>query len=250
MAEPVLNCQNLASATGFEAPFAGLDFDLNLGQRMLVLADPQRLSRHLLLICATLKIPSRGLVTWFGRKHYPLERTDILYLKRRIGLVHRHTRLISNMTLIDNLVLGTMYHKNVSRNAAYGMIQELMARFHLTEDRLRRPAELAFAKQRLGTYIREIAKRPRLYIFENASTDLDQYFEPVMEYIEKQVKNGEAALLMSEGTAKDMLDWVDRVLVMTETGGRTWAARDFDPYQHSRFVREPDERPRNDGDDA
>jgi ABC-type ATPase involved in cell division len=215
--------------------FRELSFSLEIGQGALLLAEPQMRARQLLRVCAALERPTQGRVHWFGRPGGKLTQAQVLDLRRRIGWVHRGSRLVSNMTLIDNMTLGLVYHRNMSFHQAAELVEDLMERFGLYQHRFRRPAEIDHAAQRRAVYVRELAKRPRLLLFEDPSWDLDQDFEVLMDEVKSLTRNNETAYLLSDVTAQDMVGWVDWVLLMDDRGNQAWPSDTFDPASHSRF---------------
>jgi ABC-type ATPase involved in cell division len=215
--------------------FQGLSFSLEIGQGALLLTEPQMRARQLLRVCAALERPTQGRIHWFGRAGGKLTQSQVLDLRRRIGWVHRGSRLVSNMSLIDNMTLGLVYHRNLSYDQAAELVEDLMERFGLYHHRFQRPAEIDHAAQRRAVYVRELAKRPRLLLFEDPSWDLDQDFEVLMDEVKLLTQNHETAYLLSDVTAQDMVGWVDWVLLMDDRGNQTWPSDAFDPASHSRF---------------
>ncbi|MEW6264756.1 MAG: ATP-binding cassette domain-containing protein [Thermodesulfobacteriota bacterium] len=235
MSELVLEGQDLEYEENGRRFFSGLSFSLVVGQGGLILSDLQLLSRRLLQICATLEQPARGWIRWLGRTEQEFNEAQVLDLRRRIGWVHRESRLVSNMSLLDNLVLGLIYHRNISHSEAAAQVKDLLERLGLYDDRHLRPAALPFALQRLAVYARELVKRPRLFLLETPVLDLDQYFDLVKIEIEGMVVRGEAAFLVSDLTAANTLDWVNWVLVLTEEGHRLLPAEEYKSDEYGRF---------------
>ncbi|MEW5724906.1 MAG: ATP-binding cassette domain-containing protein [Thermodesulfobacteriota bacterium] len=238
MGETALSCENLFyDLDGFEL-FDGLSFKLEIGQAGLLLAEPQLRSRRLLQICATLRNPVRGEVSWFGRCGGPFGDIQRLDLRRRLAYVHREARLVSNMTILDNIVLGLIYHRNISHKAAEDHVSGLLQRFGLYKFRHRRPAEVSYHVQRQAVYLRELTKKPSLFLLEVPAVDLDQDFDLMMEVINETVTRKEAALLLSDLSGGRVLEMVDWVLVMRESGHALQSADEFDQAQYARFLDE------------
>ena len=235
MSDIALQLEDVSLTKNGMTLFKELSFSLEIGQGALLLADPQLRARQLLRVCAALERPTDGRIHWFGRPGGNLTQAQVLDLRRRIGWVHRGSRLVSNMSLIDNMTLGLVYHRNLSYPQAEELVEDLLERFGLYDCRFRRPAEIDHTAQRRAVYVRELAKRPRLLLFEDPSWDLDQDFEVLMNEVKSLTKHHETAYLLSDVTAQDMVGWVDLVLVINDRGGRIWPSDAFDPATHSRF---------------
>lgn len=232
MGEPALEIKNLDYIDNGDWLFNKLSFSLDIGEGALVLAHPQYRGRHLLKICATLERPDEGKISWFGRNYDYRNEAHILDLRRNIAWVHRESRLVSNMTLLDNAILGMIYHRNISRDLAHERVKDLFDKFRLSEYRNYRPATLGYSRQRVAAYLRELAKRPRLILLETPYLDLDQNFELVMNEIKEMALRKESAFIMSGVSAKELSGWVDKVIVLNDSGSMVLDAKDFDAAGH------------------
>ena len=194
-----------------------LSFDLDIGQGGLILAEPAHLAGLLLRICATITEPRAGRIIWFGRDSRKISLENILELRRGIGWVQRNSRLVSNMSIRENITLGLVYHRNITSDQAYEQVRELMLRLGIHKFRDRRPSDVDYRIQRLAVYAREMAKQPRLYVFETPTLDLDQEFEGIMQHIMDLKQRGEAAFLISDDMSGKSQKWVDWILFLGET---------------------------------
>ena len=227
-AEHIISCVNVGLVQKNQTVFSDISFKLGAGQGGLIIADPHSRARKLLEVCASVTSPTRGTVKWFDTALGALNKVSLLALRRRIGWVHRESRLVSNMTLLDNISLGLVYYNNLKPQAAHSHVREIMERFRLYDYRNLRPADLSYKKNRLAVYVREIAKKPDLYLFEAPAADLDQDFEPVMTWIKDQVAQQQAAFIISDETANQSQHWVDWVLVLDEKGNQFWIGEQDD----------------------
>ncbi len=229
-----LECKNLESRENGRLFFRDVSFQLSLGQGGLILAELQRDSRRLLQVCASLQKNSGGQISWFGRDMDHLNENSLMNLRRGIGLVHRETRLISNMSILDNITLGLMYHDRVSPRESEGQVAELMSRFGLDHYKDMRPAELSFEKQRLAVYVRELAKKPKLFFLEAPTYDLGQRaYIMVMNEMRELADKKECAFLISAIAPDEGKSWVEWVLYLDkENGNLFWPADQFDPTQY------------------
>jgi len=247
MGQPALECEDLEYWESDEDLLHRLSFRLEFGQGGLILTDSQIRSRLLLRICATMGQPSKGKIRWFGRFEEHLTETQLVALRRRIGWVHREARLVSNLTLLDNIVLGLIYHRNLTHREAHSQVQDLMKRFNIYDYRNLRPAEISFDLQRTALYVREMAKQPRLFLFEAPALDLDQGFGLLMQEISELASRGESAFIISDITAKEALPWVDWVLILNNKHYKLLAANQFDPVRDGNPTRWPEQNLRNVG---
>jgi phospholipid/cholesterol/gamma-HCH transport system ATP-binding protein len=229
---PVLVCEEIEYADHGLPLFAGVTFSLERGRRIALLADPHRHGTILLKICATLISPSRGGIAWFGRSHEGMKGRERYELRRRIGLVYRESSLISNLTIADNVTLGVQYHGNLTRDAAYIEVSDLLGRFGLSKHRFLRPADLTPEERRLALYVRELVKKPEILLLESPSLDLGEGSQGLLAKVLEEATGGwGCAILVGNVEPETASRWGERVLILQ--GGRCLSleAGEFDPLR-------------------
>jgi ABC-type ATPase involved in cell division len=230
MSAPVLQCENLEYQEDNCCLFDEVSFRLESGQRGVILAEPHRSATALLKICATLISPTSGQIRWFGRASEEMAEHEIYNLRRRIGLIHRETSLISNLTILDNISLGLQYHNEVAREEAYDGASELLKKFELYEYRFLRPAQLTFEQRRMAVYARELLKKPTLFLLEHPSLDLgERVYSLLLNTFHTSTGENGCAFLVSSIKAEVANRWGDWVLVLDEGRCKNFEGGQFDP---------------------
>ncbi|MBU2549922.1 MAG: hypothetical protein KKB20_16025 [Proteobacteria bacterium] len=220
--EVVLSCQGLGVMEKGRHLFRDVSFSLGLGQGGLVWADHHRVARALFQVCAGLGRPDSGSLRWFGGDAAAYgEEKRALALKGRIGLVHRETRLISNLTVLENMTLSLEYNLGLTIGQAEERIQPIMDCFDLFRDRRLRPEELSYEKLRMALYVRELVKHPPLFLFEMPLMDLGpKRHALLLEEIRGRADRRECAFLISAVPPEVGREWVDWTIIMEERSGR------------------------------
>jgi len=246
MSNPIVEGRNLGCRSLRRIYFEGVSFRLNPGEGGLLLAEVLRNSRTLLYVCATLLEPTSGQISWFGQPAEPLNEKKALALRRRIGFIHRESRLISNMTILDNITLGLLYYRNISPREADFEVEGLLDRLGLLEHRNSRPAEVSYEKGRLAVYARELAKNPKLLLMETPSLDLSQNtYAMMMNDIRAMADRQECAFLVSGASPEESRPWVDWVMIMDKRDNPVRKIDEFDPDRDLPFQKPLDESYRN-----
>ncbi len=230
MSVPIIECENLQHWDGNCCLFDEVSFRLESRQRGVILAEPHRSANALLKICATLFPPTSGQIRWFGRTIEEMSEHEIYQLRRRIGLVHRETSLISNLTILDNISLALQYHNEISREQAYEEATELLEKFELYEYRFLRPAKLTFEQRRLAVYARELIKQPTLFLVEHPSLDLgERVYSLLLNAFQSSTGDNGCAFLVSSIKAEVANRWGDWVLVLDEGKCKSFEGEKFKP---------------------
>ncbi len=239
MRVPVLECKSLHYREDNLCLFDEVSFRLDSGQRGVILAEPHRSANALLKVCATLISPTSGQIRWFGRAIEEMSEQEIYHLRRRIGLVHRETSLISNLTILDNISLGLQYHNEIAREQAYDQATELLKKFELYEDRFLRPAQLTFEQRRLAVYARELIKQPTLFLLEHPSLDLgERVYSLLLDAFQTSAGKNGCSFLVSSVKAEVANRWGDWVLVMDEGRSENYTGSQFDPSAYRESMRQ------------
>jgi ABC-type lipoprotein export system ATPase subunit len=238
MSEPVLSCENLAYWEEGSCLFSEVSFRLDAGKRGVVLAEPHRCATTLLKICATLISPASGEIRWFGHSAKQMNEQELLRLRRRIGLVHRQSSLVSNMTILDNISLGLQYHDEIIKEQAHESVQDLLKRFGLYEYRLSRPHELTFEQRRLAVYTRELAKKPQLFLLESPSLDLGgRAYNLLLDFFQGTDMNAGCCFLVASTKPQVVKFWGDWVLIFDEGRCKRLEASQFNHTAYRESVR-------------
>jgi ABC-type sulfate/molybdate transport systems ATPase subunit len=238
MSVPILECENLQYREDNCCLFNEVSFRLDSGQRGVILAEPHRSATALLKICATLMAPTGGQIRWFGRAIEEMAEHEIYNLRRRIGLVHRETSLISNLTILDNISLGLQYHNEIAREEAYDQATELLKKFELYEDRFSRPAQLTFEQRRMAVYARELIKQPTLFLLEHPSLDLgERVYSLLLDAFQTSRGENGCSFLVSSIKAEVANRWGDWVLVLDEGKSENFSGTQFDPSAYRATMR-------------
>lgn len=238
MSVPILSCENLQYCEDNTCLLNEVTFRLDSGQRGVVLAEPHRCATILLKICATLIRPTSGQISWFGRSAEEMDDKELYQLRRRIGIVHRETSLISNMTILDNVSLGLQYHDEIGLEQAYDKVTELLKQFELYEYRLLRPAQLTFEQRRLAVYARELVKNPQLYLLEHPSLDLGERVYGLLLEIFKScsIEHG-CGFLVASVKPQVVERWGDWVLVLDKGQCQHFEGDKFEPSLYRESMR-------------
>lgn len=126
----------------------------------------------LLRLCDGREQPSRGNIVLFGNDTKTVEGVELAAMRRRIGLVFDHARLLDHMTAFDNVALPLRL-AGKARADYIKDVQELLAWAGLSE-RQQQPAKSLSASERQRVAIaRALIGKPELLLADEPFTSLD-----------------------------------------------------------------------------
>lgn len=143
-----------------------IDFNLSAGDVCTIEAPNPDDGRALLKALATLLRPMRGSYTFLGRTRDLAHHREALSCKQKIGYAARDAALISNLSIRQNLLLMRYYFENALNIALHPEIVDLCRVFGIIEKLDRQPSDLDAMENRTVLLIRELAKRPAVFLFD------------------------------------------------------------------------------------
>jgi ABC-type iron transport system FetAB ATPase subunit len=143
-------------------------FDLAIapGERCCIQTSSQRHAHVLLKALATLIPPAKGTYRFEGQAVKFGNYRRLLSIKRQIGYIGPDATLISNRSVLDNLLLMRYYFENRFNLTLDDKTEKLCRLFGLFDQLKMRPAELNPMDFNIAVAIRELSKSPKLLLLE------------------------------------------------------------------------------------
>jgi cell division transport system ATP-binding protein len=116
--------------------------------------------------------PSRGLVTLFGRDLATAKRSDLLPLRRRIGVVFQDFRLLAHLSVFDNVALPLRLAGKRGQDYSRD-VEELLSWVGLGDRMEAKPATLSGGEQQRVAIARAVVARPDLLIADEPTGNVD-----------------------------------------------------------------------------
>ena len=144
----------------------------------------------LLRILGGLLIPSEGEVSVNG-KLLPKDDDELQKYRKEIGFVFQQGGLFRHMNALDNIVIPLMKVHGYSKEQATDRAMDLLTRFGLEEDILKKPAALSGGQQQRVAIARAIAARPNLLLLDEPTSALDpEYTTEVLDIVNELKQEG------------------------------------------------------------
>lgn len=116
--------------------------------------------------------PSRGLVTLFDHDIATCARRDLIYLRRRIGVVFQDFRLLDHMTVLDNVALPLKVSGG-RRRRIEGHAKELLSWVGLEDCFDALPLTLSGGEKQRVAIARAVISRPQLLLADEPTGNVD-----------------------------------------------------------------------------
>ncbi len=169
------------------------DVSLTVGRgEVVVVIGPSGSGKSTLCRCINRLEPiTSGTITIDGVA-LPEEGKPLARLRADVGMVFQSFNLFAHKTILQNVTLGPIKVRKLSKNEARERGMKLLNRVGIAEKADRYPAELSGGQQQRAAIARALAMEPKLMLFDEPTSALDP--EMIKEVLDVMVE------LANEGT--------------------------------------------------
>ena len=130
-------------------------------------------------------------------------------LRADIGMVFQQFNLFPHMTVLDNVVLGPVKARGMSREKSEARARELLERVGIPEKAGEYPADLSGGQQQRVAIARALAMEPKLMLFDEPTSALDpEMIREVLDVMRQLARDGMTMLVVTHemGFAREVCD--------------------------------------------
>ena len=130
-------------------------------------------------------------------------------LRADIGVVFQQFNLFPHMNVLDNVVLGPVKSKGVSREEARERARRLLDRVGIPEKADEYPADLSGGQQQRVAIARALAMEPKLMLFDEPTSALDpEMIREVLDVMRQLARDGMTMIVVTHemGFAREVCD--------------------------------------------
>ena len=182
----------------------------------VVIIGPSGSGKSTFLRCLNLlEIPTGGTITFDGQE-ITAPGVDINKVRRHMGMVFQHFNLFNNLTVKDNITLGPVKQKLMTKEEAEAEALRLLKLVNLEEKADAYPAQLSGGQKQRIAIVRPLAMKPRVMLFDEPTSALDpEMVGEVLELMKKLADDGMTMVVVTHemGFAREV---ATRVVFMDE----------------------------------
>jgi len=172
----LIEIKNLYYAAGNGiAIFEDVDAEFCGGEKIAIIGALGSGKAQLLKLLIGLEKPQMGRVYLFGNDIGILERSEIDILRQEIGIVFEDASLISNLKVIENVMLPLQYHTNLTPNAVMERAVFLLGSVGYKGDMWELPGPLPSYTKKSIALARAMALDPVIMIYDRLMEGLDAH---------------------------------------------------------------------------
>jgi ABC-type polar amino acid transport system ATPase subunit len=151
-------------------------YDINLsvasGEKVVV-CGPSGSGKSTMIRCINqLEEHQAGTIKVDGREVKPGMK-NIETIRRDVGMVFQSFNLFPHMTVVDNLTIGPIRNKGISRAEATELAMHYLDRVHIAEQAEKYPPQLSGGQQQRVAIARSLCLKPKIMLFDEPTSALD-----------------------------------------------------------------------------
>ncbi|GAB4213114.1 MAG: amino acid ABC transporter ATP-binding protein [Synechococcales cyanobacterium] len=130
-------------------------------------------------------------------------------IRREVGMVFQQFNLFPHLTVLQNVTLGPMHVKKMSKAAATERAMELLERVGIAEQSQKFPGQLSGGQQQRVAIARALAMNPAVMLFDEPTSALDpEMIKEVLDVMRELAQSGMTMLCVTHemGFAREVAD--------------------------------------------
>ncbi|OSQ46772.1 amino acid ABC transporter ATP-binding protein [Marivita geojedonensis] len=191
-AERVIEISSLNKSFGDFRVLTNVDLSVSLGER-IVICGPSGSGKSTLIRCVNgLEQFDSGHILVDG---ISLEEPGgVDRVRSEVGMVFQQFNLFPHLSVLDNLTLGPMKARGLSRTDAEALAMEYLERVRIPEQARKRPRELSGGQQQRVAIARSLCMKPKIMLFDEPTSALDP--EMISEVLDVMVELAQEGMTM------------------------------------------------------
>jgi glutamate transport system ATP-binding protein len=189
--------------------------DVNRGEVVVVIGPSGSGKSTLCRAINRLETIDDGVITIDG-KQLPEEGKALAQLRADVGMVFQSFNLFAHKTVLENVTLGPIKVRGLSKAAAEKRAMELLERVGVANQAKKMPAQLSGGQQQRVAIARALAMDPKVILLDEPTSALDpEMINEVLEVMINLANDGMTMIVVTHemGFARKA---ADRVIFMAE----------------------------------
>ncbi len=181
-----------------------INLTVNSGEKV-VICGPSGSGKSTVVRCISrLEKHQKGTIRIDG-----VELTDDARIGSEVGMVFQQFNLFPHLTVLENLTLGPIKARGLSRKEAEDKARHYLERVHIPEQAEKRPIQLSGGQQQRVAIARSLCMEPRVLLFDEPTSALDpEMISEVLEVMAELAHEGMTMVVVTHemGFARKVAD--------------------------------------------
>ncbi len=189
---PVITIRELNKWYGTYHALKDINLDVSLGERIVV-CGPSGSGKSTLIRCINaLEEHNSGSIVVDGIEMKDSKAAEAI--RSEVGMVFQQFNLFPHLTILQNLTLGPMKARGMSKKDAEERAMKYLERVRIPDQAAKKPAELSGGQQQRVAIARSLCMEPKIMLFDEPTSALDP--EMISEVLDVIVDLAEEGMTM------------------------------------------------------
>ncbi|MDE6767099.1 MAG: amino acid ABC transporter ATP-binding protein, partial [Eubacterium sp.] len=201
---------NLKKSFGDNHVLKGIDYEINQGEKIVVIG-PSGSGKSTFLRCLNLlETPTAGDI-WFEDQLITDKKCDVNKIRQQMGMVFQHFNLFNNLTIQKNITLAPIKLKLKSKEEANEDALRLLRLVGLEDKADAYPSQLSGGQKQRAAIVRSLAMNPKVMLFDEPTSALDpEMVGEVLQVMKDLAEDGMTMVVVTHemGFAREVADHV------------------------------------------
>ncbi|MCB9450693.1 MAG: amino acid ABC transporter ATP-binding protein [Anaerolineaceae bacterium] len=206
--EPIIVCTNVNKWFGEFHVLRDVSLSVN-PKEVVVILGPSGSGKSTFIRCINrLEEHQEGQIVVDGME-LTHDVRNVAAIRREIGMVFQQFNLFPHKTVLENITLGPMKVRHLSRDKAEAKARELLERVGIPEQAGKYPGQLSGGQQQRVAIARALAMEPKIMLFDEPTSALDpEMIKEVLDVMKELARSGMTMLVVTHemGFAKEVAD--------------------------------------------
>lgn len=191
--QPVIQLQKVSKFYGSFQALKEISLEVAAGERMVV-CGPSGSGKSTLIRCVNqLETHDAGQVLVNGID-VGKNRKALREVRTNVGMVFQQFNLFPHLSVLENLTLGPMRARKLSRENATELAKHYLERVRIPEQAHKYPSQLSGGQQQRVAIARSLCMEPKVMLFDEPTSALDP--EMISEVLDVMVELAESGMTM------------------------------------------------------
>ena len=192
-ASSVISIRNLVKFYGSFQALIDVSLEVGEGERM-VICGPSGSGKSTLIRCVNQLEKHDGGQVIVNGTELGRDRRALRTVRANVGMVFQQFNLFPHLSVLDNLTLGPMRTRKLSKSAATELAMRYLERVRIPEQADKFPAQLSGGQQQRVAIARSLCMEPQVMLFDEPTSALDP--EMISEVLDVMVELAESGMTM------------------------------------------------------
>lgn len=176
-----------------------IDIDLNVAHgETVVVIGPSGSGKSTLCRTINRLEPINGGSIKLDGEEIPLEGRALAKYRAEVGMVFQSFNLFAHMTILENVTLGPIKVRGMSKSKAEERAWELLKRVGVQDHAHKHPAQLSGGQQQRVAIARSLAMDPKVMLFDEPTSALDpEMINEVLDVMTDLAKEGMTMIVVT-----------------------------------------------------